>query len=86
MAICRGVRVPVTEHYINERRGDRRIGGDAGADGHQVSDPSAGSSEDKWYIMHSFRVEGATSHRMDGTAMDVLIMECVGWKSGTGPS
>ena len=30
--------------------------------------------------MHSFRVGGAASHNMDGTAMDVL-MEYVGWKS-----
>ena len=36
--------------------------------------------EDKRYTLHSFRVGGAASHHMDGTAMDVL-MEYVGWKS-----
>ena len=34
---------------------------------------------DKRHTMHSFRVGGAASHYMDGTAMDVL-MEYVGWK------
>ncbi|CAN0147179.1 unnamed protein product, partial [Laminaria digitata] len=38
--------------------------------------------EGKRYTMHSFRVRGAASHNMDGTAMDVL-MEYVGWKSST---
>ena len=33
--------------------------------------------EDKRYTMHSFRVGGAASHSMDGTAMGVL-MEYVG--------
>ncbi|CAN0597596.1 unnamed protein product, partial [Laminaria digitata] len=33
---------------------------------------------DKRYTLHSFRVGGAASHHMDGTAMDVL-MEYVGW-------
>ena len=32
------------------------------------------------YTMHSFRVGGAASHNIDGTAMDFL-MEYVGWKS-----
>ena len=36
--------------------------------------------EYKRYTMHSFRVGGAASHSMDGTAMEVL-MEYVGWKS-----
>ncbi|CAN0557611.1 unnamed protein product [Laminaria digitata] len=40
------------------------------------------SQEGKRYTMHSFRVGGAASHNMDGTAMDVL-MEYVGWKSAT---
>ncbi|CAM9728164.1 unnamed protein product [Pylaiella littoralis] len=35
---------------------------------------------DQRYTLHSFRVGGAASHNMDGTAMDVL-MEYVGWKS-----
>ena len=38
--------------------------------------------EYKRYTMHSFRVGGAASHNMEGTAMDVH-MEYVGWKSGT---
>ena len=42
----------------------------------------AAGMEDKWYTMHSFRVGGATSRNMDGAVMDVL-MEYVGWKSGT---
>ena len=29
--------------------------------------------EEYRYMMHSFRVEGAASHSMDGTAMDVLV-------------
>ena len=37
---------------------------------------------DKPYTMHSFRAVGAASHRMGGTAMDVL-MEYVGWKSAS---
>ena len=40
----------------------------------------AAGMEYKWYTMHSFRVGGAASHNMDGTAIDVL-MEYVGWKS-----
>ena len=42
----------------------------------------AAGMEDKRCMMHSFRVEGAASHDIDGTAMDVL-MEHVGWKSKT---
>ncbi|CAM9376086.1 unnamed protein product, partial [Laminaria digitata] len=42
----------------------------------------AAGMEGKRYTMHSFRVGGAASHNMDGTAMDVL-MEYVGWKSAT---
>ncbi|CAN0075198.1 unnamed protein product, partial [Laminaria digitata] len=42
----------------------------------------AAGMEGKRYTMHSFRVEGAASHNMDGTTMDVL-MEHVGWKSAT---
>ena len=33
----------------------------------------AAGGEDKRYTMHSFRVGGAVSHNMDGTAMDVLM-------------
>ena len=33
----------------------------------------AASMVDKRYAMHSFRVGGAVSHNMDGTAMDVLM-------------
>ena len=40
----------------------------------------AAGMEYKRYTMHSFRVGGAASHNMDGTAIDV-IMEYVGWKS-----
>ena len=40
----------------------------------------AAGMEYKRYTMHSFRVGGAASHNMDGTAIDVL-MEYVGWKS-----
>jgi len=40
----------------------------------------AAGMEYKRYTMHSFRVGGAASHKMDGTAMGVLI-EYVGWKS-----
>ena len=40
----------------------------------------AAGMEYKRYTMHSFRVGGAASHSMDGTAMEVL-MEYVGWKS-----
>ena len=40
----------------------------------------AAGMEYKRYTMHSFRVGGAASHNMDGTAMNVL-MEYVGWKS-----
>ena len=40
----------------------------------------AAGMDDKRYTLHSFRVGGAASHHMDGTAMDVL-MEYVGWKS-----
>ena len=40
----------------------------------------AAGMNDKRYTLHSFRVEGAASHHMDGTAMDVL-MEYVAWKS-----
>ena len=40
----------------------------------------AAGMEDKRYTLHSFRVGGAASHHMDGTAIDVL-MEYVGWKS-----
>ena len=40
----------------------------------------AAGMEYKRYTMHSFRVGGAASHNMDGTAMEVL-MEYVGWKS-----
>lgn len=39
----------------------------------------AGMADQK-YTLHSFRVGGAASHNMDGTAMDAL-MEYVGWKS-----
>ena len=39
--------------------------------------------EDKRHMMHSSQVRGAASRSMDGTAMDVL-MEDVGWNSGTG--
>ena len=42
----------------------------------------AADTEDKWYTIQSLRVGGATSHNMDGTAMDVL-MEYVVWKSAT---
>ena len=40
----------------------------------------AAGMEDKRYTLHSFRVGGAASHHVDGTAMDAL-MEYVGWKS-----
>ena len=40
----------------------------------------AAGMEDKRYALHSFRVGGAASHHMDGTAMDVL-MEYVGLTS-----
>ena len=40
----------------------------------------AAGMEYKRCTMHSFRVGGAASHNMDGTAMDV-IMGYVGWKS-----
>ena len=40
----------------------------------------AAGMEHKPYTMHSFRVGGAASHNIDGTAMDFL-MEYVGWKS-----
>lgn len=40
------------------------------------------SIEDKRYKAHSFLVEGAASHSMDGRAMDV-VMEYVGWRSAT---
>ena len=39
----------------------------------------AAGMANKRYTMHSFRVGGAASHHMDGTALDVL-MEYVGWK------
>ena len=42
----------------------------------------AAGVEDEWYTMHSFRVGGAASRNMDGTAMDVL-MKYVGWKFAT---
>ena len=38
--------------------------------------------EDKRYTMHSFRMERAAGHNMDGTAIDVL-MEFVGRNSAT---
>ena len=40
----------------------------------------AAGMEDERYTFHSFRVGGAASHHMDGTAMDVL-MEDAGLKS-----
>ena len=40
----------------------------------------AAGMEDKRYALHSFRLGGAASHHMDGTAIDVL-MEYVGWTS-----
>ena len=40
----------------------------------------AAGMEYKRYTIHSFRVEGAASHHMDGTAVDVVV-EYVGWKS-----
>ncbi|CAM9635092.1 unnamed protein product [Laminaria digitata] len=42
----------------------------------------AAGMEGKRYTIHSFRVGGAASHNMDGTAMDVL-MKYVGRKSAT---
>ncbi|CAN0189078.1 unnamed protein product, partial [Laminaria digitata] len=42
----------------------------------------AAGMEGKRYTMHFFRVGGAASHNVVGTAMDVL-MEYLGWKSAT---
>ena len=39
----------------------------------------AAGMDDKRYAMHSFRVEGAATHNMDGTAIGVRT-EYVGWK------
>ena len=44
----------------------------------------AAGMEDKRYTMHSFRMERAAGHNMDGTAIYVL-MEYVGRKSATVP-
>ena len=78
----RGVRVPVPERSRRRGEGGTRV--DAGADDHQPPDTPAGgyTMEDKRYAMHSFRVGGAVSRNMDGTAMNVL-MEYVGWTSAT---
>lgn len=40
----------------------------------------AADMEDRRYTLHFFRVWGAATHHMDGTAVDVLT-EYVGWKS-----
>ena len=64
---------PVPECYRMRRY--EISGVDAGADDHQPPDPFAGGGHGGHEAVHRalFRMGGAASHKMDRTAMDILM-------------
>ena len=77
MGTCRGVRVSVSGRC--RRRGEGNLAlTPAQMTTNLPTHLRAAGMEVRRYTMHSFRMRGAASHNMDGTAMDLLMKTCVG--------